>query len=210
MVGRLSSGRAFREEGFDRNLGRSRLESAVLASLCTTERKRRTAGPWLIWFSRGMNRDILAQLQRTAPLIKRRWEERLRAEPVSSPFANADALAALIPESIAEVLRKLGGAFAGRAAARALRQEEPMCDCGHNPYRAYFKAGEQAMTEALVLAQTACHADPGDPATKAEMRGVIDMLARPKVDAFCHICSRYQLISSCRFVGDRGGKAPAG
>lgn len=156
-----------------------------------------------------MTRELLAQLHRARPLIRRRWEELLRVEPVSSPLANPDAMAMFIPDSLADIDRALRGPFSKRVAERGERHRATTIDCGHNPYRAYFNAGEQALKEAVVLAQTACHADTSDPSAVGEVGGIVQAVARPQINAFCRICRNYRLVEGCRFVGRRPAAAVA-
>jgi hypothetical protein len=121
-------------------------------------------------------------------------------------------MAHYIPKSVAEILRALGSPFGRKLAARGM-QARPGCDCGHNPYRAYYRAGEQAMIEAVTLAQTACHADMTDENARAEMVGVIRSVSTSEIDGFCAVCRKYGLISSCRFAGAKrrvASTAPAG
>lgn len=150
-----------------------------------------------------MTREILAQLNRARPLIRRRWEELLRIEPVSSPLANPDAMAMFIPDSMADIDRALRGPFSHRVSERGERHRAVAADCGHNPYRAYFKAGEQALREAVTLAQTACHADVSDDSAATEVRGIVNAVARPQINAFCKVCRNYRLVEGCQYVGGR-------
>ncbi len=147
-----------------------------------------------------MNRDILGQIERASPSICRCWDELLRSEPVDSSFANPDAMAKHIPESITDLLETLGGPFSHRLSLRARRQRPLPNDCGHNPYRAYFAAGEQAMTRALVPAPADAHTNAADDTAVAGVIAIMRLLARPKIDAFCGVCGRYRLVANCRFA----------
>jgi hypothetical protein len=66
----------------------------------------------------------------------------------------------------------------------------PLCECGNNPYAAYFLAGKQALIEAVVLVQAA---EPRDhPETRytdvSKLYRAIHSIAQRKVDDFCSVC----------------------
>uniref|UniRef100_UPI0039C9BDA3 hypothetical protein n=1 Tax=Horticoccus sp. 23ND18S-11 TaxID=3391832 RepID=UPI0039C9BDA3 len=116
----------------------------------------------------------------------------LRAEPVNSPLGHPDALVHLIDWTLDELFLALTNPLARHRAGgtRFAHEEKPACPCGRNPLLAYFVAGEQAMLEALVLAQAAT---PGlEPlerdASFNELNLVIQQIARREIEAFCGIC----------------------
>lgn len=116
----------------------------------------------------------------------------MRAEPVNSPLGHPDALVHLIDWTLDELFVALTNPLARHraGAGRFSHDEKPACPCGRNPLLAYFVAGEQAMLEALVLAQAAT---PGlDPherdASFHELNLVIQHIARREIEAFCGIC----------------------
>lgn len=144
-----------------------------------------------------MQVDFLHQLRGRAAIIRERWEALLRVEPVNGPLANPDALVHLIPQSLEEVFRRLAEG-AGQAAVADERIRALPCDCGHNPYRAYYVAGEQAVLEAVVLLQAERPDLQRAKADLAEAISVIRKLARADIDAFCGICVHRGTADTCR------------
>jgi hypothetical protein len=110
-------------------------------------------------------------------------------EPVATPLGHPDALAHLIDWTLDEVFRGLA-ALPGRRRPPRRAMEWPECGCGRNPLLAHFAAGEQALREALVLAQAAL---PGlDPverdASMQDLDLVVHAIARREIEAFCGVC----------------------
>jgi len=79
--------------------------------------------------------------------IRARWEALLRIERVNSPLANPDTLIFLFDQTLDEVIAMLRHPPVRRTSGPL----EPAS--GTNPLVAYFIAGEQALLEALILAQ---------------------------------------------------------
>jgi hypothetical protein len=131
-------------------------------------------------------------LRTQRPKIRASWEALLRAEPISSPLGNPDALVHLIDWTLDEIFSGFTNPLSrhrpsGNRLSAADRHE---CPCGRNPLLAYFAAGEQALQEALVLAQAA--AAPLDPlerdASFSELTLTLHHIARREIDAFCGVC----------------------
>ena len=124
--------------------------------------------------------------------MREHWEALLRAEPVSSPLGHPDALVHLINWTLDEIFTAIGNPLARhRAGGTRFGADEPAhCPCGRNPLLAYFTAGEQAMHEALVLAQAA--SAPLDPlerdASFDELNLVLQHISRREIEAFCGVC----------------------
>ena len=138
-----------------------------------------------------MQADLVSALRRQCPQIRARWKEILRAEPVSTPLANPDALVHLLDWSVEEIFRSLSMLASRRRTGHPEPPSDgPVCPCGRNPLLAYFAAGEQAVREALVLAQAA--AAPLDPrerdAALLELDEVLHMIAHREIEAFCGVC----------------------
>lgn len=153
-----------------------------------------------------MSPAFFQQLRAQSATLHVRWETLLRMEPVSGPLANPDALVRLIPESLARVFRELTEApEPGCTLTELTRTRLPSCDCGYNPFLAYYIAGERAFTEAVVLLQT-----PGPAArNESELASVIDAvrrLAHDEIDTFCGICTHRGLVANCPVSA---GAAPA-
>jgi hypothetical protein len=126
--------------------------------------------------------------------IRQRWEALLRLERTRSPMADPDNLIHLIDWTLDQVFGELrnrkaphrGGSFPRIAALRA------PCACGRNPYLDHFLAGEQALIEALVLAQAREPSlDPEHRETAvAELYLALHQVAKREVESVCSICPR--------------------
>lgn len=139
-----------------------------------------------------MQENLVHALRSQLPQIRARWEALLHAEPVNTPLANPDALVHLLDWTMAEIFRALTTLASRRRAPRRgpLVEYRPECPCGRNPLLAYFAAGEQAMREALILAQAATPAlDPIQrDASLEELNLVLHHIARREIEAFCGVC----------------------
>jgi hypothetical protein len=124
--------------------------------------------------------------------VRTRWEDLLRTERVNTPLANPDALVHLIDSTLAEIFSALMHPAARRKVVHAadFSAVRAKCVCGRNPYLTYFVAGEQALLEALVLAQA--EGPPLDPAARdaavQELYGVMRASARREIESFCSLC----------------------
>jgi hypothetical protein len=125
-------------------------------------------------------------------IIHQRWEALLRLERADTPIADPDNLVHMIDWTLDKVLAGLRSPRAIRGGSppptiAALRAE---CFCGLNPFFKHFISGEQALLEALVLAQ----ADERSPdpaqltAAVRELHSVTHEFARREVGAFCSLC----------------------
>ena len=132
----------------------------------------------------------LNTLRIRAAELARRWEALLRTEKVTSPLANPDALLFLIPTMIERVLATLAEPSLRTATLmEAQRFSTRDCACGSNPYIAFFVAGEQALMEALVLAQTPASDREHRQEEVAELFGVTRRIALGEIEAFCAVCT---------------------
>ncbi len=138
-----------------------------------------------------MQSTLVQALRAQRPRILRRWTVLLRAEGATTPLAHPDTLVHLIDWTFDEVLRGLATGSRQRPAARKFRAHpRPDCACGRNPLLHFFIAGEQALLEALVLAQSA---DPRlQPVERdralTELHLRIRALARAEVSTLCSLC----------------------
>jgi hypothetical protein len=136
--------------------------------------------------------DSLVQALRTQrPQIRERWEHLLRVERAHTALAHPDTLVHLLDWSIDAVLHALTARPPLRrlptAESSRLRAE---CECGRNPLLHFFIAGEQALLEALVLAQS--HLPHLEPASRdhavTELYLAVRRLARAEVTVICSLC----------------------
>jgi hypothetical protein len=134
--------------------------------------------------------SLVEALRARRSAIRRRWDDLLRVERANTPLAHPDTLIHLLDWSLDELLAALAGGAAveGPAADRS----RPACPCGRNPFLNFFVAGEQALLEALVLAQTEIL--PLTPALRdgavAELHLAVRERARSEVEAICSVCQR--------------------
>lgn len=142
-----------------------------------------------------MQAAFMRTLQTRRAEICERWETLLRIERVNTPLANPDTLVFLFDQTLAEV-------FTARSAPPQFVRVE--CPCGRNPLLAYFLAGEQALLEALILAQAETPAlDPAErDAGVVELRNIVRSIARREIEAFSGICLYRQ--------SAQGGLCPGG
>ena len=100
-----------------------------------------------------MDEPVIRRLQELRPALKRRWEELLRAEPVSSPLANPDTLIYLMDQTLDQLLSLLRtrslSAWMRHHKAQSLVAQAG-CACGLNPLLAYFSTGSRALLEVAI------------------------------------------------------------
>jgi len=143
---------------------------------------------------------LLSALRAQHADIRARWAAILHVEPVSTPLANPDALVHLIDWSLQEIFRSLTALASRRRAGHVGPPDSrPQCPCGRNPLLAYFAAGEQAVQEALILAQSASPAlDPTErDAALRELNIVLREIARREIESFCGVCQHREEASHC-------------
>ena len=150
-----------------------------------------------------MQEVLVTALRVRRPAIRSHWEAVLRTEPVKTPLGNPDALVHLIEWTMDEIFAALGNPLARSrvGGTRFAHDERAVCPCGRNPLLAYFAAGEQAMREALILAQAA--AAPLDPlqrdASLEELDLVFQQISRREIEAFCGVC-QFRRSATCQTV----------
>jgi len=130
-----------------------------------------------------MSPAFLRTLRARRATIRSRWEALLRIERVTTPLANPDTLVYLFNQTLDEV-------FALLAAPGERGPLLPLPEgCACNPFRAYYVAGEQALLEALVLAQAA---RPGGAAERAEavaeLKLAVNTIAGRDIDSMNGLC----------------------
>jgi hypothetical protein len=147
----------------------------------------------------GMHPFILAGLREKKPAIRQRWEALLRLEPGSNPLAHPDTLVYLIAGTVDEILAQCAKPAAGdnRHGDRLLARTP--CVCGNNPYLPFYKAGEQAMLEALITTQADSRAIASREEDLAYMYAAFRKLADRDIDAFCEACDCRGRAEGCRY-----------
>ena len=146
-----------------------------------------------------MQENLVRALRSQLPHIREHWEALLHAEPVKTPLAYPDSLVHLLAWTLEEIFHGLAILPEGHRAGRDIQRfnERPLCPCGRNPLLTYFAAGEQAMREALVLAQVALPSlDPIErDAALEDLDWVFQQVARREIEAFCGVCQYRELES---------------
>lgn len=145
-----------------------------------------------------MGSRFLHLLRARSDTIRTQWEALLRVERVSGPLANPDVLIYLIPSSLEKILSAVARPSRAPVSLRTAKSCVPLCECGNNPYAAYFLAGEQALVEAAVLVQSELPAAERQKSDLAAIMLAVRRLARDEIDAFCGACSHRQMAPGCR------------
>lgn len=132
---------------------------------------------------------VLRAMRSRLASIRVAWECLLRLERVNGPLAHPDALVHLIPTSVHQIL---AAAAATREEPLSLREAHglptPECACGHNPFLAFFVAGEQAMLEALIMLQAGWPPEERSEGDLAELVRATRHVAHSEIEAFCGVC----------------------
>lgn len=135
-----------------------------------------------------MQEAFIHTLRTQRAQIRTRWEALLRIEKVNTPLANPDTLVFLFNQTLDEVFTTLGN-------PHRRRPDTPVeCTSGKNPLLAYFHAGEQALLEALVLAQAGSHQlDPRErDKDVAELKQVLHAIARREIGTLDGLFQQYR------------------
>jgi hypothetical protein len=139
-----------------------------------------------------MHETLVRSLRSQIPQIRERWKALLHAEPVATPLAYPDTLVHLLDWTLEEIFHRLTSLSLHRRTGGKLACPHcrPECPCGRNPLLTYFAAGEQAMREALILAQAALPTlDPIErDASMNELNFVFCDIARREIESFCGVC----------------------
>ena len=131
-----------------------------------------------------MQEEFIRTLQAGRKQICARWEVFLRIERVNSPLANPDTLVYLFDQTLDEVFELLADPLTRRSSAQLAEVSDK------NPLVAYYKAGEQALLEALIQAQAKSPTlDPKWRDTDlAKLKLVLRTIARREIVAWEGIC----------------------
>lgn len=131
-----------------------------------------------------MRESLLLALLDRRVAIRARWMELLFLEPCDSPLANPRTMTFMLDGTLDDIFAALRRGEAPRRVA------VPDCPCGHNPYLAYFRAGTQALHEALVLLQAEePRLNPAErDAAFAALDGALRRVARREIETFAALC----------------------
>jgi hypothetical protein len=150
-----------------------------------------------------MQEQLVRSLRSRSPAIRERWEKLLHIEPATSPLAYPDALVHLLDWTLDEIFRELTAVPSRRRSSRSGSPADGRatgCPCGRNPLLTFFAVGEQAMREALVLAQAAAPTlDPIErDASLTELDLVLRQIAQREIESFCGVCQHREVRTPSR------------
>lgn len=127
-----------------------------------------------------MHEKTIRALQARRAQIRTRWEALLRIEKVTTPLANPDTLVFALDQSLDDIFTALLQPPVPPAVTDAGDAGEAC------PWRAYYRAGQQALLEALVLVQA--RMPVLDPATRdntfATLKQVVGNLMQREISAW--------------------------
>ncbi len=145
---------------------------------------------------------ILFRLRARRAQILSSWAALLTVEPVTSALANPQVLRHHFDDTLDRVFSLLHAQVLVDAPAKF------RCPCGQNPFLAYFRAGEQALVESLVMV----HAEAGETTPASRWQDVVDLqnalrsVGLQEISAFGGVCvHRDQRCGAC----PAGGTAEA-
>ncbi|MDO8543255.1 MAG: hypothetical protein Q7S40_22695 [Opitutaceae bacterium] len=131
-----------------------------------------------------MQKEVEQAMRLRRGQIRSRWLELLFVEPVNTPLANPRALIFMLDETLDAIFAALRCGSAEQPASA------PDCPCGRNPYLSYFRAGRQALFEALVLLQA--EAPTLDPVARDAAVTALDLalrqIATDAIEGFGSLC----------------------
>ena len=138
-----------------------------------------------------MNTELIRKLKAMRPQIRARWEALLRIARMNTPLANPDTLVFMFDPTLDAVLAALPGHAVRSVGPR------PTCRFANNPMRVYFTALEQALLEALILAQSSIVKPQSVPhaaivaermADANELNATVRRIARSEIKTLDQIC----------------------
>jgi hypothetical protein len=149
-----------------------------------------------------MEERVISGLRKRSRSIGERWEALLRADGVIDPVTEPRTLVPLIPATLerifAELARRSPDASIPLSAARALSW--PRFMCGYNPYLKFFKFGERAILETLVLVQSELNCEAQRDREIADFFSVLRGLAVQETKEHCSDCDYRANTEGCRFA----------
>jgi hypothetical protein len=144
--------------------------------------------------------ELVQALSTQRSQIVARWETYLRMQPVVSALARPETLMFGVDGVLDEVFARLRRPSAKRAARRWVDHF-----CSRNPLRAFYAAGEQALLEMTVVAQTSFgHSLPRARINALEeVRQAIRAVARRDLEGLSSLCR------NCAVNRSGTGRCPA-
>ena len=150
-----------------------------------------------------MDERVISGLRTRSRAIHDRWERLLHADYVTNPVTAPGPLVAMIPSTMESIFAELARGAPENVlpltAARALAW--PRFICGYNPYINFFKFGERAMLETLVLVQNELNRGDQREVERAAFFSVVRALAAQQARGYCSDCEYRGSIEGCRYAG---------
>jgi len=134
--------------------------------------------------------------------IEEHWRTLLKIEPCSGPLSNPETLQFLIPEMCERVFTKGEELSDRKISLEEAKLQLPACSCGNNPYRAFFVAGEQAITDAAILLSANLIPQERDAHAIGRLMFAVRSIAADEIDTFCGACVHHGVAKGCRFVSN--------
>lgn len=146
----------------------------------------------LLAFWAKMHDRMLQTLQGLRPAVLSRWEELLRAAPVTTPLANPDALVYLMDWTLDRFFDALRGPLSRRrlkarhAPKVDCSEKRQPCACGMNPLLAYFSTAEQALIQAALPVLQPRERE----SVLSSVVLALQLVARREIGTFCAVCQK--------------------
>jgi len=140
-----------------------------------------------------MQSSAVHALQQHRPTLRKRWEDLLRAERVTSAMAHPDSLVHLMDWTLDRLFEEL------RHPSLVRHDGQPpafpsSCECGLNPLLTYFATAEQAILETLLAVIEACPDTTRlqRAASLEEWKRAFDDVACHEISSFCAVCQHHK------------------
>lgn len=146
-----------------------------------------------------MSPDFLTQLRARSGEIVASWRALLHEQPAADALASPETLQYLIPEMWERILAIAEKSARARMSLPMARLQLPACNCGHNPYRAFYIAAERALAEAAVHITAAQPPAERRPSDLLAVVHAVRSLALSDIDAFCGTCMHRGTAENCRY-----------
>lgn len=137
-----------------------------------------------------MEESLWQELQRLRPIIRQRWEARLRALPPISPLAHPDSLVHLMDFTLDQFFHNLAKGGAKKRTRAKLDSnsctDAANCTCGMNPLLIYFQTAELALMEVTL----SLSAPSLRELTLSEIKRALTSIAKKEIETLCSVCQR--------------------
>lgn len=146
-----------------------------------------------------MSPDFLTELRARSDEIIEAWRALLHEQPAADALASPETLQYLIPEMWERILTAAEKSARARITLPMARLQLPACNCGHNPYRAFYIAAERALAGAAVHITAAQSPAERRQSDLVAVVYAVRSLALSDIDAFCGTCMHRGTADNCRY-----------